>query len=184
MLTKSQNFHSNLSNAIFANGSNGFAGMVPGMDCRKALRASEEGRGRAGVWGWLAKIAKHFTEIGVRLTRKRVFDYFLVVNLKQFIQRDTFLASNAARLTRAQHLEVLWTFSPGAAVMPLPQFLKFDSFLALSVSHWSRERRLEELWVFLRWPPRSAAPNRPPDRPVPDEHPGRFQFRLVGGWEN
>jgi len=109
---------------------------------------------------------------------------FFVVNLKQFIQRDAFLASNAACLTRAQHLEVLWTFSPGAAVTPLPKFIKFDSFLALSVSHWSRERRLEELWAFLRWPPCSAAPNRPPDRRVPGVHPGRFQFRLVGGWEN
>jgi len=65
MLTKSQNFHSSLSNAIFANVSKGFAGMVPGMDFRKAPRASEEGRGRAGVWGRWAEIAIVCTRIAI-----------------------------------------------------------------------------------------------------------------------
>jgi len=151
---------------------------------QKSTPRERRGPGAGRGVGRLTEIANFFTEIGKVLTRNIFRGYFFVVNLKQFIQRDAFLVSNAARLTRAQHLEVLWTFSPGAAVMPLPQFIKFDSFLALSVSHWSRERRLEELWVFLRWPPRSAAPNPRAHRLVADLPPERFRLRLVGGWEN
>lgn len=114
------------------------------------------------------------------LTRKRFCDYFFSVTLKQFIQRDAFLTSNAARLTRGQHLAALWNGFAAAAVMPLQQFIEFDSFLALNAADWPRERRLEELWAFLQIPPHSAAPNPRAHRPVAE----RFRPRLVGGWEN
>jgi len=165
---------------VLTNGSNGFCWNDARNDFQKSFRAGEEGPGA----GRFAEIGNTFTQIGMLLTRNRFCDYFCGVNLKQFIQRDVFLTSNAARLTRVQHLAALWTCSAATAVMPLQQFIEFDSFLALNAADWSRERRLEELWVFLQIPPRSAAPNPRAHRPVADPAPERYRLRLVGGWEN
>jgi hypothetical protein len=109
---------------------------------------------------------------------------FRRVNLEKFIRHDEFLTCHAARLTRAQHLEALWAFSGERVTTPLDQLIDFDVFLAWKVSHWPRERRLAELWSFLRLPPYSDAPNRPPDRPVAGQG-NAFRLLLdVGGWEN
>ena len=106
------------------------------------------------------------------------------MNLEKFIQHDEILTCEAARLTRAQHLEALWAFSGERAITPLDQLIEFDAFLGVQAAHWPRERRLAEIWSFLRLPPYSDAPNPPPDRPVAGQG---HAFRLllgVGGWEN
>jgi len=106
------------------------------------------------------------------------------VNLEKFIQHDEFLTFKAARLTRAQHLEALWAFSGERATPPLDQLIEFDALLAWKASHWPRERWLAELWSFLRLPPHSDAPNRPPDRPATGQG-NAFRILLgVGGWAN
>ena len=106
------------------------------------------------------------------------------MNLKNFIQHDEILTCKTARLTRAQHLEALWAGSGERVTKPLDQLIEFDAFLGVTASHWPRERRLAELWSFLRVPPHSDAPNRPPDRLVAGQG-NAFRILLgVGGWEN
>jgi hypothetical protein len=106
------------------------------------------------------------------------------LNLKHFIQRDTWLASAAPRLTRAQHLWELWEFSDDQAVQPLEELITFDSFLTVNAAQMTRAQRLEELWVFLQVPPHSVARGPRVDRLVLVRRKAiRIQLAAVG-WEN
>jgi len=100
------------------------------------------------------------------------------------MQRDTWLASTAPRLTRAQHMWELWEFSAAVALCPLQQLIEFDSFLTVNAAQMTREQRLEELWVFLQVPPHSVVRDPRVYRPVLVPHKAiRLQLAAVG-WEN
>ena len=106
------------------------------------------------------------------------------MNLNLFIQRDTWLASAAPRLTRTQHLWELWDFSADVAVRPLDHLIEFDSFLTVNAAQMTRAQRLEELWVFLQVPPHSVARGPRVDR-LALVHRDAFRIQLAAvGWEN
>jgi len=81
--------------------------MRPALQKSGQVWVRTPGTSKRGIPREIAEIAKVMSGVLDSETWQAIFR---TLNLKHFIQRDTWLASAAPRLTRAQRLEELWVF--------------------------------------------------------------------------